>query len=108
MRFWKRDLNLAGTVGSGRKLFKADSGLTKSEYIVSAGKGWAVYRVCTIYRYFYKRIQYEAIPLISSLIRAHPKKISIGRTQTELLKCYFCRAFDNTYNFKVAIQKMCV
>ncbi len=22
MRFWKRDLNLAGTVGSGRKLFK--------------------------------------------------------------------------------------
>ncbi len=23
MRFWKQDLNLAGTVGSGRKLFKA-------------------------------------------------------------------------------------
>ncbi len=30
--FWKRDLNLAGTVRSGRKWFKADSRWTKTEY----------------------------------------------------------------------------
>ncbi len=36
--------------------------------------------------YFYKRYGIKAIPLISSLIRAHPKKISIGRrTPIELL-----------------------
>ncbi len=37
MRFCKLDLNLAGSVGSGRKLFKADGGSTNSEYMAGSG-----------------------------------------------------------------------